>query len=166
MIAWWAGEAPAAAPVWQTLRPAISAAVIAAVGAVGGTVWVKRMNKRLDDATTTKTVAESRKAEAETTSIEVTTARGLLGELKAMLAEQKADFIERETAQRQEWMARDVEKAEQIKELQAQSAENREQLRAVRTAFASHSTWDNDAVAALRQHLPGFPDPPAVTFEA
>jgi muconolactone delta-isomerase len=86
--------------------------------------------------------------------VEVATARGLIAEIKSMMADQRAEFIERDTR-----------REEQLKELGAQVGENREQLRAVRSAFASHSTWDADAVAALRQHLPTFPDPPPVTFD-
>ncbi len=161
MIAWWAGEAPQAAPVWQTWLPAIIAAVITAAGAAGGTVWVKRMNRRLDDATTNKTVAESRKAEAETTSIEVSTARSLITEIKDLMAQQKVEFAE----QKAEFAARDAERSEQIKALTGQVSDNREQLRAVQNAISAHEMWDRDAVAALRQNIPGFPDPPPVNVD-
>jgi hypothetical protein len=151
---WWAGEAPPPTPVWQTWLPTVLGAIIAALIAAGATVVVKRMSRRLDEATTSKTVAESRKAEAETVSVEVATARSLIAEIKAMMSEQRAEFVERDTR-----------REEQLKELTTQVGENREQLRAVRAAFAAHSTWDGDAVAALRQHLPSFPDPPPVTFD-
>jgi muconolactone delta-isomerase/predicted outer membrane lipoprotein len=151
---WWAGDAPAVAPVWQAWLPTLLGVLVTAAGGIVGTVWVKRMNRRLDDATAAKTTAESRKADAETVSLEVATARSLISEIKAMMADQRAEFS-----------ARDSERAGQIKELVTQTSENREQLRALRASFASHSTWDADAVAALRQHLPSFPDPPPVNFD-
>lgn len=151
---WWAGDAPPGPPAWQMWLPTVIGAIVAALIAAGATVVVKRMSRRLDEATTSKTVAESRKAEAETVSVEVATARSLIAEIKAMMADQRAEFIQRDT-----------QRAEQLKELTSQVGENREQLRAVRSAFASHAMWDGDAVAALRQHLPSFPDPPPVHFD-
>jgi hypothetical protein len=150
-VSWWAAEA--ATPGWQTWAPTLIGVLVTAVGGIAGTVWVKRLNQRVDDATAAKTAAESRKADAETVSLEVATARSLIAEIKSLMADQRSEYL-----------ARDAEKTEQIKELGAQFAENREQLRAIRTAIASHEMWDRDAVAALRQTLPGFPDPPPVNF--
>lgn len=151
---WWAGDAPPTPPAWQTWLPTFAGVLITACGAIIAAVWVKRMNRRLDDATTARTHAESRKADAETASLEVATARSLISEIKSMMSDQRAEFS-----------AKDAERSEQLKALTEQTAENREQLRAIRSAFASHAMWDADAVAALRQHLPSFPDPPPVDFD-
>jgi hypothetical protein len=153
MNLWWAAE-QTNSPGWASWLPTLIGVIITAAGGIVGTVWVKRLNRRLDDATAAKTVAESRKADAETISLEVATARGLISDVKQMLNDQRAEFL-----------VRDSQRIEQIKELTTQVGENREQLRALRASFASHSTWDGDAVAALRQHLPSFPDPPPVNFD-
>jgi hypothetical protein len=144
----------AEAPAWQTWLPTLIGVVIVAAGGLVGNVWVKRLNRRVDDATADKSMSESRKASAETVSVEVATARGLIAEIQAMMDRQKAEFS-----------AKTAEQTEQIKSLAERMSANEEQQRALRAAFASHETWDRDAVAALRTGQPDWPDPPPVVFD-
>lgn len=149
----WAAD-PAGPPVWQTWLPSLIGAVVVAVITTVGTIVIQRMKRRLDDATTDKTTAEGRKAQAETVSIEVATARSLIAEVRAMMAEQKADYA-----------AHLSEQDERIKALTERMSAGEEQQRALRAAFSAHETWDRDAVAALRTAQPDWPDPPPVTFD-
>lgn len=159
---WWAGEAPAGPPTWQTWLPALIAAALAAVVTAVGTVVVKRMNRRLDEATTVKTEAETKKAAAETVSIEVATARGLLADVKAVMVEQ------REAYEQQIAMARGQQEA-QIQSVRVQHEADMRGLAArlsgIEKSWAEHRAWDVAATEVLRQSNPDFPDPPPVTFD-
>ena len=58
-MTWWAGDAPASPPAWQTWLPTLIGVVLAAVVTAVGTIVVKRLNRRLDEATTVKTETRS-----------------------------------------------------------------------------------------------------------
>jgi hypothetical protein len=143
---WWAGDAPAGPPAWQTWLPALIGVVIAAVVGAVGTVAVKRMNRRLDEATAVKTEAETGKARAETVSIEVATARALLSEVREMMVEQRAGY---ET---------------QVQSLRTQHQADMRQLAdrlgGIEKAVAIHREWDLAATAILQQVSPEFQPPP------
>jgi hypothetical protein len=159
---WWAGDAPAVPPAWQTWLPAlIGAVVVAVVGAVG-TVVVKRMNRRLDQATTVKTEAETKKAAAETVSIEVQTARGLLAEVRTMMSEQREAY-EQQIAMVQGQSEAQIQSVRVRHEADMRAFEAR--LGGVEKAFRRHAEWDDQATTVLRQVHPDFPDPPPVTFD-
>ncbi|MEU3452195.1 hypothetical protein ABZ671_00930 [Micromonospora sp. NPDC006766] len=116
------------------------------IGGVG--TWLVRRQSRSTDA------AAVRKSTAETTSIEVATARELIAEVRGMLDQQRAHY-ERLVAGMQG----------EIKGLTERVATNEEQQRALRSAFAAHETWDRDAVAQLRMASPDWPDPPPVSLD-
>lgn len=147
----WAGDAPAGPPTWQTWLPALIAAALAAVVTAVGAIVVKRMQRRLDEATAVKTEAETGKARAETVSIEVATARGLLAEVREMMVEQRAGY---ET---------------QVQSLRTQhQADMRvfaDRLGGIEKAIATHREWDVAATEILRQVSPEFRDPPPLTFD-
>ncbi|WP_431881806.1 hypothetical protein [Micromonospora chalcea] len=146
----------------STAAPWSDAAIIAAplavvlAAIVGGivSVVVRRQNKAVDEATVHKAVAESRKAAAETTAIEVTIARGLLDEVRGMLDTQRAHYE-----------SRLGDLTGQLKGLNERVSSNEEQQRKLRAAFASHATWDGDAIAALRSAHPDWPDPPPIDLD-
>ncbi|MBB3099021.1 hypothetical protein FHR83_006727 [Actinoplanes campanulatus] len=127
-----------------------------------GTIVVKRLNRRLDEATTVKTEAETGKARAETVSIEVATARGLLADVKQMMTEQ------REAYEQQIAMARGQQEA-QIQSVRVQHQADMRTMEArlsgVEKAFRRHAEWDDQATTVLRRVHPDFPDPPPVTFD-
>lgn len=155
---WWAGDAPATPPSWQTWLPALIGAIVVAVITTVGTIVVKRLNRRLDEATTIKThaetgkaAAETRKADAETVSIEVATARALLTEVRELMVEQRAGY---ET---------------QVQSLRTQhQADMRmmaDRLGGIEKAVSAHREWDVAASAILRTVSGEFPDPPPLTFD-
>jgi hypothetical protein len=158
---WWAAE-PANPPVWQTWLPTLLGVIITAAGGAVGTVLVKRLNRRLDDATADKTGAESRKADAETVSIEVATARGLISDIKTMMSEQREQY------EGQIALARGQSEA-QIEAVrlqhQADMKAMTERMSGIEGAFARHRAWDDQATAILRQTDGSFPDPPPVRFD-
>ncbi|GAA0494672.1 hypothetical protein Ade02nite_19930 [Paractinoplanes deccanensis] len=155
---WWGAEPPAAPPAWQTWLPAVLGTVIAAAIGAAATVVVARMKRRLDEATTAKTVAESRKAEAETVSVEVATARSLIAEIKAMMADQRADYESRLTEVR-------VRHEGDVKALTERVSGVEDRERQLRAAIGAHSMWDSTAVAALRATNPDFPEPPPINLD-
>ncbi len=148
---WWAGDAPAGPPAWQTWLPALIGVMVTAVLGAVGTIAVKRMNRRLDEATTVKTEAETGKARAETVSIEVATARSLLAEVREMMVEQRAGY---ET---------------QVQSLRTQHQADMknvvDRLSGLESAIARHREWDVAATAVLRTVNASFEDPPPLTFD-
>jgi hypothetical protein len=150
-LGWWAGDAPASPPAWQTWLPAVIAAVVVAVLGAMGTVAVKRMNRRLDDATTDKTKAESRKAAAETVSIEVATARALLSDVKDMMLEQRQHY------------EHEVESVRTQHQRDMRALTDR--LGGIERAVSAHRDWDVAATEILRTVSPDFRDPPPLTFD-
>lgn len=150
-LGWWAGDAPPSPPAWQTWLPALIAAVIVAVITTVGTIAVKRMNRRLDDATTVKTETETKRAAAETVSIEVATARGLLADVKTMMVEQREHY------------AGQVESVRNQHQHDMKALQDR--LGGIESAIATHRDWDVAATQILRQVSPEFRDPPPLTFD-
>jgi hypothetical protein len=144
---WFAGDAPAVSPFWQTWLPTFIVGVLTAVCGVVGTIVVKHMNRRLDDATTDKTQSESRKVEAEAESTQVTTARGLVAEIRAMMVDQ-----------RQTYEAVRVQHQSDMKSM-------KDRMSGIEAAFTRHREWDDQATAVLRQTQGDFPDPPPVHFD-
>lgn len=159
---WWAGDAPPTPPFWQVWLPTFIVGVVTAVCGVVGTVLVKRMNRRLDDATTVKTESEADKARAETESTQVTTARGLVAEIRAMMVDQ------RETYEGQIKILQDQSSA-QIESVriqhQADMRSMTDRMSGIESAFRRHAEWDDRATAMLRQSHGEFPDPPPVSFD-
>jgi hypothetical protein len=159
---WLAGDAPAVSPFWQTWLPTFIVGILTAVCGVVGTIVVKHMNRRLDDATTDKTQSESRKVEAEAESTQVTTARGLVAEIRAMMVDQ------RQTYEGQLTMARESSTAQiEAVRLQHQSdmKSMKDRMSGIEAAFTRHREWDDQATAVLRQTQGDFPDPPPVHFD-
>ncbi len=165
---WWAADA-SAAPVWQTWVPTLLGVLITAAGGIAGTVWVKRLSRRVDEATANKTESESRKADAETVSIEVSTARGLITDIKSMMADQRTNY------ETQIDMLRGQSEA-QIQSVRVQhqadmgaltrrltGLETRQQ--SLRSAFVAHRDWDRQATDVLKQVDPDFPAPPPIDFD-
>jgi hypothetical protein len=115
-----------------------------ALGAITviGTVWAKRMSKRTEDA-------GARKLHAEATQIEVATARGLVAEVKELMANQRADYEARLAATRAELAS--ISERLKVQELRSQ---------VLVAALAAHGPWDEAAYAALRTTTPGYPSPP------
>jgi hypothetical protein len=116
------------------------------------------MKRRLDQATTDKTLAESgkaaaetKKAAAETVSIEVATARALLSDVKEMMAEQREHYEGKVES------VRDQHRMD-MKALQ-------ERLGGIEAAIATHREWDVAATRILRTVSPEFEDPPPLTFD-
>lgn len=127
-------------PALLTFVGTVLTAVLAGVGA-----WlVRRQGKKVDEASVRKTAAE-------TTSIEVATARALIEEVRGMLDSQRAHY-ERLMAGMQG----------ELKGLTERVASNEEQQRVLRSAFSAHKTWDDDATAALRTFQPDWPEPPRI----
>lgn len=159
---WWAGDAPAGSPAWQTWLPTLIGVLITATGGLFATVWVKRMNRRLDEASAGKADAESAKALAETESTLVGTARGMVSEIRAMMVDQ------RETYEGQITMLRDSSTAQ----IDAVKVQHRADMKAIadrlggiEQAFRTHRDWDDRATTILRQVDATFPDPPPVRFD-
>ena len=148
---WWAGDAPATPPAWQTWLPTLIGVIVAAVVGAVGTIAVKRMNRRLDEATTVKTEAEGGKARAETVSIEVATARGLITEIREMMTEQRAGY---ET---------------QVQSLRTQHQADMkgvvDRLSGLEQAISRHREWDIAATEILRTVRADFEAPPPLTFD-
>lgn len=143
-----ARAAASAAPWTDAAIIAAPAAVVLAAAVSGVVTWlVRRQSRPVDSAT-------ARKTDAETVSIEVATARALLEEVRGMLDHQRAHY-ERLMAGMQG----------EMKGLTERVAGSEEQMRALRSAFAAHSTWDADAVAALRTAQPDWPDPPPINLD-
>lgn len=120
--------------------------LVAAFGVIGA-VWVKRLS-RVGEA------ALARKANAETISIEVNTARGLVDECKLMMAHQRTDYEARLTATRSE-LAQLAERT--------RATETRQQTFLI--AVAAHAPWDQAVYAAVRSYQPEFPPPPPLHFD-
>lgn len=148
---WWAGDAPATPPAWQTWLPALIGVLGAAVVAAVGAVVVQRMKKRLDEATTVKTEAETGKARAETVSIEVATARGLLADVKAMMVEQREHYEQQV----------DTVRSQHQRDMKVLA----DRLAGIEDAVTAHREWDVAATQILRQVQPDFRDPPPLTFD-
>lgn len=158
---WWA-EAATTAPSWQTWLPALIAAALAAVVTTVGTVAVKRMGRRLDQATAVKTEAETGKARAETVSIEVATARALLADVKDMLVDQRQQY-ESQIAMLQGQQEAQIQSVRV--QHQADMRSTAERLSGLEKAVAVHREWDVAATAILRQVNPDFQDPPPLLFD-
>ncbi len=107
-----------------------------------GTLWAKRLSKRTDDA-------GARKLNAEATQIEVQTARGLVAEVKELMANQRTDYESRLAATRAELAS--LSERLKVQELRSQ---------VLVAALAAHGPWDEAAYAALRATVPGYPPPP------
>ncbi|MGX6605677.1 hypothetical protein ACWKSP_26615 [Micromonosporaceae bacterium Da 78-11] len=165
----WLAGTPDPSPVWQTWLPTLLGILITAAGGVAGTVWVKRLSRRVDEATASKTESESRKADAETVSIEVSTARGLITDIKSMMSDQRTNY------ESQIDMLRGQSEA-QIQSVRVQhqadmgaltrrltGLESRQQ--SLRSAFVQHGEWDRQATDVLKQVDPDFPAPPPVNFD-
>ena len=148
---WWAGDAPAGAPAWQTWLPTVIAAVLVAVIGTVGTIVVQRMKRRLDEATTVKTEAETGKARAETVSIEVATARALLAEVREMMTEQRAGYETQVQSLRTQH--------------QADMRQVTDRLAGIEKTVAVHRQWDLAATEILRTVSPDFQPPPPLDFE-
>lgn len=162
MTGWWWAADPPPAPVWQTWLPALIAAALAAVVTAMGTVAVKRMGRRLDEATTVKTEAETGKARAETVSIEVATARALLSDVKDMLVDQRQQY-ETQIAMLQGQQEALIQSVRVRHDADMRSMQDR--LGGIETAWAAHREWDVAATQILRQVEPDFRDPPPLTFD-
>ncbi|WP_250029830.1 hypothetical protein [Paractinoplanes maris] len=121
------------------------------------------MNRRLDDATTVKTHSESDKARAETESTQVTTARGLVAEIRAMMVDQRETY-EGQIQAMQEKSSAQIEsvRIQHQSDMRAMT----ERMAGIEGAFRRHSEWDDRATAALRQTQHDFPDPPPVKFDS
>jgi hypothetical protein len=157
----WAADATPSSSVWPILLPALLT-LVGVVITVGGALWVKRLSRRLENAQANKTDSESRKAEAEAESTQVTTARGLVAEIRSMMVDQ------RETYEGQIRMLQERGNA-QIETVQVQhSADMKamtDRLCGIEASFRRHRDWDVHATALLRQSDPSFPDPPPVHFD-
>lgn len=116
-------------------------ALVAALGVVG-VVWAKRMSRRSEDAT-------ARKTHAEAVAIEVQTSRGLVEEVKTLMADQRADYEGRLATTRAE-LAGLAERT--------RTTETRQHM--LMAALVAHAPWDEAAWAALKSNQPGFPPPP------
>jgi hypothetical protein len=157
--------------------PWTDAAVIAApmamvlVAAVTGVVtWaVRRQSKAVDQATEKKTRAEEAKTRAEAESVQVKTALELLASVRLMLAEQQREYegrLSRVSSDHQSRLAQlAADHQAQLKALAERIAGTEDDQRRLRAAFASHQTWDADAVATLRQINPEWPDPPPISLD-
>ncbi|GAB3178445.1 hypothetical protein FHX75_11319 [Micromonospora palomenae] len=144
---------------WQQWLPSIFLAVIAAGGGIVGTVWVKRLNRSVDRALARKSTSESKKAEAETISLEVATARALIEEIEKMMARQRISYEAQigELSTRHDRDLRDI--TERIRTL-----ERREQQ--LRTALNDHLPWDLETAERIRTVHPDWPDPPPIDLAA
>ena len=136
-------------------NPQILAAVATVLAAVIGAysaIKVRAANKRVDEATV-------RRSDAEAATFEVKIARDLLADVQTWsekrLAEVRTDYETRIAHLRERH-------GEEIERLQAGQNELTEQFAALRAAFASHETWDSDAVAVLRTVQPHYPSPPPI----
>lgn len=150
------------APAWQTWLPTLIGVLVTACGAVIAAVWVKRMNRRLDDASADKAEAEGRKAAAEAVSVEVATARSLIAEIRAMMDGQREAY-EGQLA---------IARAQSEAQVQSVRAQHQADMRAltgrltgIEKAVARHREWDDQAAAVLRTVDPAFPSPPPVDFD-
>lgn len=114
-----------------------------AVGAIGGLVnWlIRRQSRSLDNATV-------RKTEADTVATEVKTARELLQEIRAYFTERLKEQAE--------------DHAREIDLLNKRMASIEAQQVAMRSSFATHRTWDEQAWAKIRTSDPDWPPPPQV----
>ena len=166
MMGWAADTVPA--PVWQTWVPALLGVLITAFGGIVGTVWVKRLSHRVDEATAVKTESESRKADAETASIEVSTARGLIADIKTMMQDQRSNYESQigmlrgqSEAQIQSVVARHQA---DMGDLTHRLTGLETKMSALRGALLRHRDWDRQATDVLQQVNPKFPQPPPIDF--
>ena len=120
----------------------IGTPIAVAVLGIAGTVWGKALSRRTEDAT-------ARKLNAETVSIEVSTARGLVEDVKKLMSDQRVEYESRLAATRSELAAL----TERFKVV-----EMRQQM--LLAALAAHAPWDQAAHNALRSITPDFPPPP------
>ncbi|RKN38246.1 hypothetical protein [Micromonospora endolithica] len=140
---------------WSQWLPSIILAVIAAGGGIVGTVWVKRLNRSVDRALARKSTSESKKAEAETVSLEVATARNLIEEIEKMMARQRLSYESRMG----ELSARHDRDLHEVND-RIRLLERRE--RELRDAWNMHAPWDALTVVRVRESDPTWPDPPPI----
>jgi uncharacterized protein (DUF3084 family) len=156
----WAAEAQPGIwgqPVVLSLLALIGVIVAAAIGAAA-TVWVKRLNKPVDDATTVKTLVEAEKARVDVHGREVEIARGLLDEIRKELERVRSDQ-ERARAE-QERMREENDKRH--RELAEELNQMRDEHRQLRHDLDDHIPWDRAAHQILRETRPDFPSPPPI----
>lgn len=115
--------------------------LVAALGLLG-TLWAKSMTRRTDDATV-------RKTHAEAVAIEVNTARGLVEQIKEMMADQRVDYEARLATTRAEVQALNE---------RTRATETRQHM--LMAALVAHAPWDEAAWAALKASQPDYPPPP------
>lgn len=101
----------------------------------GGGVYYTRRSRRLDRAESSKVEQETRKLAAESSAIEVATARSMVSAVREDMA-----------AQRLYLQGRIDEQTARIDDM-------------VRLA-AAHAAWDRQVMDELRQQNPTFPPPP------
>lgn len=158
----WAGDAPPAAPVWQSWLPAVMGVIIAAAVGAAATILVARWKRRLDDASAEKAEAESRKADAETESTLVTTARGMVAEIRSMMTDQRQSYEGQIALLRDQNTAQiDTVKVQHEADMKAV----KDRLSGIERAVTSHREWDIAASEILRTVQPGFQPPPPLPFD-
>lgn len=142
-------------PVVLSLLALAGVIIAAAIGAIG-TIYVKRLNRPVDDATTAKTLAEAEKARVDVHGREVEIARGLLDDIRKELERVRADQ-DRARAE-QERMREENEKRH--RELFDELAQVRGQQQRMQAQLDEHIPWDRAALERARQSDPDFPDYP------
>lgn len=125
---------------WITVATPITVAVLGTVG----TIWVKRLSKRQDQAAVRKTNAEAE-------SIEVKTARDLVADIKQMMADQRVEYESKLATTRSELS--NVADRQRIVELKQSM---------LLAALAAHAPWDEAAWATLKAKHPEYPPPPPI----
>lgn len=142
-----------------------------AIGGATATVWVKRLNRPVDDATVDHTKIQADKVRVDIHGREVEIARSLLDEIRKELERVRADqdrdrlAMERRLAEQAEMAERRHQ--EMISDAKRQHDQLAAELDKVRTSqdqlvrrMDEHAPWDRAAAELLRRHDPDFPDPP------
>lgn len=173
---------------WQQLVPLLLASsAIASALTAAGTIWVKRLNRPVDDSTAMKTNAEAQaialrsnaeadrvraeteKMRVETADANVGIARALLGDVKAELervrleARSELERVRQEGTLRHDELRRDYE--EKHEEVSTALAEVIRQLRMLLSRQRTHTPWDATAYTKLRDLDPDHPIPPPLGFD-
>lgn len=131
--------------MWLTAATAISVPAITAYGAYA----LKKVSRRTDEATAHKT-------EVEAQGSEVTTARGLLDDVRKMYAEQRTVNVEDKVR----YEAQLATLQAQLSDVQKDQATTDNRLMVLLAELAAHQPWDSAAYAALTSVHKDYPPPP------
>jgi hypothetical protein len=172
-LAWWAADAAPTGiwgqPVVLALLALLGVCITAFLGALA-TIYVKRLNRSVDEATVAKTLAETEKARVEVARThvevdktrvdahgrEVEIARGLLEEIRTELERVRQD--QQRTREEQDRMREENDKRH--RELADELSRVRGSQDHLQRQLDQHIPWDREAREKLREHIPDFPEPP------